>query len=1011
MHTPHGSRVVVGKQVDDTAFIVLLRRRPEHVTPQRHTGRGLPYQAHASREVPLAPTLNHVRPLGVPALRVGTVDGKDTEVPARGIGPPIAVFVIHHSVVRSLQPGIAQQGSHVHPRLCVRKVSHPGILQGREGRIEFFGGLRLAESVQGGGQGRVVHMVRLHEILVAGVSRMVFRIVRLRQPGLAQSLLQGHRRVRVVVRAVLQSGKRLVDGIRHRTFRHVRRLPAQIFQVLGQVFRTQIFQGEVVHGEPVRAAGRIAPVLVHHVPCAEGHRPVLAHVEIQRVTLGRAVLRGHGDIRPAGVQIQVLHEILAGRPRQALLRGQDGGLHPVLARLQPGKGLRDVEVLQSPAVHAVLAGRTLVTDISPRQPGHARVLVLESLRVRVPFRHVGAFGIRQGTRQFVLIERNVEHLLHHHAGLVSQPEHQLVALLVVQPVIIGAARSHFLAVQIPFLALDVVPIGKCRSNAQRTSHGHFNLRRVATGKALAVVSRRGRKRAVHTLAAHRDGEHLRAFHALGVGVRHAVDARMVGRDLALAARRAVFPLPLARVRLAFRQLHGQRQHRTRLHLADFRVVPRLRRAGYLREQDGRHLVRRHLAPVVVHQRAETRMVVAAAVAAVRAAAQLHADGVLHLVAVFHRDAHAVLVVVDEQLPDGAGLSASRAVQPRHPPVLRIRQVVDARVVGRHVFRRARHHGRAGLARDQTIVQVAERVVALVVGILERIRQQAQRGHRVSLVAPALLHLVQVAQRAAAVLVEPGNQSPAVTAHAARVLVGMLARDAQRLVARAFLDPPHAIIIDVRRVAQDTHGHAEHGVAQSPVAVVVIPVALTGHRVVPTLQEVLCRSEPHVYQVLLEQVELLLAPSVAPVVAHQLRRVGELVAREARNQGHVGVAPQILVPSAPGVQGLHRPVGIGGLPRDFPHQRALVSVSRATVGIHVVLRTRSPDDGLRHAHVSRVDDTPRVAQAVQRRHHVRIPGRHTVADGLEVSLRMEQARMAESALGHGTGGQCHAEQPY
>ena len=40
-----------------------------------------------------------------------------------------------------------------------------------------------------------------------------------------------------------------------------------------------------------------------------------------------------------------------------------------------------------------------------------------------------------------------------------------------------------------------------------------------------------------------------------------------------------------------------------------------------------------------------------------------------------------------------------------------------------------------------------------------------------------------------------------------------------------------------------------------------------------------------------------------------------------------------------------------------------------------------------------------------------PGRHTVADGLEVSLRMEQARMAESALGHGTGGQCHAEQPY
>ena len=325
-------------------------------------------------------------------------------------------------------------------------------------------------------------------------------------------------------------------------------------------------------------------------------------------------------------------------------------------------------------------------------------------------------------------------------------------------------------------------------------------------------------------------------------------------------------------------------------------------------------------------------------------------------AVFHRDAHAVLVVVDEQLPDGAGLSASRAVQPRHPPVLRIRQVVDARVVGRHVFRRARHHGRSGLARNQRVVQVAERVVALVVGRLQGIRQQAQCGHRVPLVAPALLHLVQVAQRAAAVLVEPGNQSPAVAAHVARVRVGMLPRDAQRLVARPFLDPPHAIIINVRRIAQHSERHTEQGVAQPPVAVVVIPVLVFRHRVVPPFQEVLRQREPHVYHILLEQLEALLRPTL--VAAHDFRRIHELVADEARNERHVRVAPQPLVDGTVSVQHPYRPVGIRGLARDFPHQGTLVGQRGVAVGVHVVLL---PGDAARdifvHRRIARTDDAP------------------------------------------------------
>ena len=229
-----------------------------------------------------------------------------------------------------------------------------------------------------------------------------------------------------------------------------------------------------------------------------------------------------------------------------------------------------------------------------------------------------------------------------------------------------------------------------------------------------------------------------------------------------------------------------------------------------------------------------------------------------------------------------------------------------------------------------------------------------------MVAPALLHLVQVAQRPSLIRMEPRNQAPAETAKRPRVGVGMFQCHAKRLVARPFLDPIHAIVVYIRRIAKDAQRHAEEGVAQPPVTMVVVPVAFARHRVMPPLQEVLCRREPHVNHVLLEQLEFLLSPGIAAVVAHQLGGIDKLVARESGNQGNVRVAAQGRVPRAPSIQRLRRTVGIRRVTRDFPHQGALVSIRRATIGIHVILSRDATDNRARHGHVPRRDDAPRIA---------------------------------------------------
>ena len=100
-------------------------------------------------------------------------------------------------------------------------------------------------------------------------------------------------------------------------------------------------------------------------------------------------------------------------------------------------------------------------------------------------------------------------------------------------------------------------------------------------------------------------------------------------------------------------------------------------------------------------------------------------------------------MIDEQLPNRAPLSASGSIQSPHPPILFIRQVVRATIVCCHVFRRTGYHRRTGLAWYQRIRQIAKSIVSLIVSRLKSVRQQAQRRHGMPLIAPALLHLVQI----------------------------------------------------------------------------------------------------------------------------------------------------------------------------------------------------------------------------------------------------------------------------
>lgn len=204
----------------------------------------------------------------------------------------------------------------------------------------------------------------------------------------------------------------------------------------------------------------------------------------------------------------------------------------------------------------------------------------------------------------------------------------------------------------------------------------------------------------------------------------------------------------------------------------------------------------------------------------------------------------------------------------------------------------------------------------------------------TLVTAALLGLAQIPQRAAVVLVEPGKLSPAETAQALTVRQGMGAADIKGFVARTFLQPVHAVIVDVRKVAEHAQGNAEQRVALAPVAVVVVPVALAHHRIVAAFQKVLSHREPHVDHVLLEQFDVFGRPF--RVVAHDLRRVQKLVADKAGDEGDVGVAAEGLVVHAVGVEHVDRHVAVAFLASKLPQKGALVGARRIAVGVHVVV---------------------------------------------------------------------------
>ena len=373
----------------------------------------------------------------------------------------------------------------------------------------------------------------------------------------------------------------------------------------------------------------------------------------------------------------------------------------------------------------------------------------------------------------------------------------------------------------------------------------------------------------------------------------------------------------------------------------------------------------------------SQLVIPATVAASVAATELYpssAAQALACIAHLHTT-HRLIVGVESCYAGSAASASSRPVLRegvRVAGILHPRQVVHAQVIGQDVFD----------AHGQPVLLVGEEVVALVQRSAADVDSQRGSHGRMSLVAPALLHGRQVAEGAA--------------------LVGRLAHHevAERLAILAALHILvilHRGIVYILIVAQDAHADAAQHVAQPPVApVVLVNGAVALH------EEVLRAREPHGTYPVTEMLEVNPAPSL--IVAHQLRRIGKVVAIESGSERRIGVAPHRLALACPSVEYLHRLFGIGLVLGDPPHHGTLVGRRCIAVGHGVIVGIGFPHrpsstHHLLHGCGSPAERGVRTAlQLVIRCLPGVAPLLHHLSGTQQLLLRVEDARMHE--LCHG-----------
>ncbi len=388
----------------------------------------------------------------------------------------------------------------------------------------------------------------------------------------------------------------------------------------------------------------------------------------------------------------------------------------------------------------------------------------------------------------------------------------------------------------------------------------------------------------------------------------------------------------------------------------------------------------------VREGGEAQTVETAAVAAEIAAAAFGAGrrGVFRRIG--RGDAHAIDVVVENQIPAG----------PAHAPgtgdVLLV-ETIAARpsgVVAVHVG--GEGHGVSGIvfrhvfdACEHPVVQVAVEVVALVPGDFAYDTDQLRAHLGVSLVAAAFLPLAEsVGMNVIHRVFDPAG-------------VDAVVEVVQRLVENRLV------------VAQDSDGHHRGQVRQGPVRPVVAPAG--ADEIVEEPGVVKVELVPHV---LLKGGEIRRIP--AAVTAHQLPRAGERIAIEARAQGDVRVAVPGGVRGGPGVHDPNRLVRVDRVPRAVVAQRGLIRAVGIARQIHVGVSAvaRIDEDGghgLGAAHVKPFvahEDVPAafprlLARGDLGRHavQIRLRGQGSRVDELRSRERREhQAQTDEERLGKG-----------
>ena len=209
----------------------------------------------------------------------------------------------------------------------------------------------------------------------------------------------------------------------------------------------------------------------------------------------------------------------------------------------------------------------------------------------------------------------------------------------------------------------------------------------------------------------------------------------------------------------------------------------------------------------------------------------------------------------------------------------------------------------------------------------------------ALVASALLHLAEIAQRATLVGQHHGHKvadeliASVVEYH---LVVGAVFVCSHVVV----LVERHALVVHVYVVAQYAYAHHAQRVAQSPVAPVVsgalseVAVAGIEPSVVAAAQEIDGWIIPHTYHIAAERLEVFAAPAL--IVAHQFGGVGQFVAVNAGGERQVGVAAHILVALRPCHKYAHCGIGVGRRAADFPAQSVLIGHGRAASHVHIVL---------------------------------------------------------------------------